>query len=477
MKFRRQSLERLFPGVTPEGLTQATLSDKAGGLGWRRVMDVALPAHLGGLIAVRPRIRAMIQSCAAAGLLDAVNLERRLDSMIASSKAAYLQSLDEVEAIRAEEFFGRADTAAQESWDHLVNGATGNAPALPLILLDEGERTEDDDPIVRQRSRLTSSHLQRELSMLADRTKARKLADTLKQQGAWAQDTRFAELRHKEVSHKWLRHLDAKAGTVLAPDDFVINVQKRIGCRAFVGSAPCRICGTTLDAFLEHSEICCTSVATRGHYACVRAVVDGLKLADPAVTTEPRGLTSRASRPADIFTTAAVPGRSAALDVCVASPNAAAAMGDAAAAAFRRKLRRYRAEIRELGVANIAFRRLVWTADGRPHAAVTRTLRYAAGIAASRNSQGSTPGAILSRWKHEIQIAILRRRGAMARAVLPKPSSHEHWLLTGRAERDAHLGTADLLEEAEEDVEALPDDDAAFLQDDAGSESEHDADA
>ena len=43
-----------------------------------------------------------------------------------------------------------------------------------------------------------------------------------------------------------------------------------------------------------------------------------------------------ATSPAEIFTTAAVPGRSAALDVCVASSIAAAARGDAAQAAFDR---------------------------------------------------------------------------------------------------------------------------------------------
>ena len=60
--------------------------------------------------------------------------------------------------------------------------------------------------------------------------------------------------------------------------------------------------------------------ATRGHYTCVHAVVCGMKLADPGITTEPRRLTASQSRPADIFTTAAVPGRSAALDVCVSPP-------------------------------------------------------------------------------------------------------------------------------------------------------------
>ena len=147
-----------------------------------------------------------------------------------------------------------------------------------------------------------------------------------------------------------------------------------------------------------------------------------------------RGLADAQLRPADILTTAAVPGRGAALDVCVASPNAAAALGDAAAAAFRRKLRKYRRIIPQLARAGIAVRPLVWTSEGRPHPAVTRTLRYAAGIAATRGGSQSSAGALLGRWRHELQIAIQRRRAAMTRAVLPRRSRREEWLLTGRTE-------------------------------------------
>ena len=66
-----------------------------------------------------------------------------------------------------------------------------------------------------------------------------------------------------------------------------------------------------------------------------------MKLAVPGIS----GLTASQSRPASISTNAAVPGRSAALDVCVASSIAAAARGDAAQAAFNRKLSHYRNEI------------------------------------------------------------------------------------------------------------------------------------
>ena len=82
--------------------------------------------------------------------------------------------------------------------------------------------------------------------------------------------------------------------------------------------------------------------------------------ADPGITTE---------------RTAAVPGRSAALEVCVASPNAAAARGDAAQAVVDRKLSNFRNEIPDSRNQGIHKRPLVWTADRRPHPAVTRTER------------------------------------------------------------------------------------------------------
>ena len=91
------------------------------------------------------------------------------------------------------------------------------------------------------------------------------------------------------------------------------------------------MCGSILHSQLERGGTCSTAKATRGHYACVHVVVGGLKLADPGITTEPRGLEKTQSRPPDFFFTV-VPGRSAALDVCVASSNAAA-RGDAAKAA------------------------------------------------------------------------------------------------------------------------------------------------
>ena len=72
----------------------------------------------------------------------------------------------------------------------------------------------------------------------------------------------------------------------------------------------------------------------------------------------------------------------------MASPNAAASRGDAARAAFERKFHHYRHEIRELLAHGILCRPLVWTADGRPHIAVARTLQCAAdGFSADGNME------------------------------------------------------------------------------------------
>ena len=84
------------------------------------------------------------------------------------------------------------------------------------------------------------------------------------------------------------------------------------------------------------------------------------------------------------------------------------------------------------------YRPQVWTADGRPQPAVTRTLQYAANIASSRNGQHQSAKSLRRRWKHEIQIALLQRRAAMARAVLPNPSARVEWLFAGIIDRALH---------------------------------------
>ena len=103
--------------------------------------------------------------------------------------------------------------------------------------------------------------------------------------------------------------------------------------------------------------------------------------------------------------------------VCGMLPNEAKTRGNAAQEPFVRKFSHCRRQIPDLRVQGLVYRPLVWTADGRLHPAITRTLQYAVGIAACRNGQRMSAKSLQHRWKHEIQTA-LRRRGAMTRGVL-----------------------------------------------------------
>ena len=55
-------------------------------------------------------------------------------------------------------------------------------------------------------------------------------------------------------------------------------------------------------------------------------------------------------------------------------------------------------------------------------------------IASRRQGGAEMTHGMLARWKHEISVAIMRRRAAMARSTLPKPTTRERWMLSGVAE-------------------------------------------
>ena len=192
-----------------------------------------------------------------------------------------------------------------------------------------------------RKSRLSAPQLQAQLSRLTDRTRLRRLKDALLSKSAWQQVARIEDLCQDQVSHKWLYHLDACAGSGLSPRDCSTNVQKRLGNRLWVGGDQCRCCGSFLDPQLEHAETCSTAEATRAHYACVHAVVCGRHWQTQALPRNPGDSQLRAP------------------DACEASSIAAAVRGDAAQAAFDRNLTHYRNELGELRMQNIHYRPLV----------------------------------------------------------------------------------------------------------------------
>ena len=126
------------------------------------------------------------------------------------------------------------------------------------------------------------------------------------------------------------------------------------------------------------------------------------EMADLGITTEPRELTASQSRPAEILTTAAVPRRSAALDVCVASTIAAAAQGDAAQGAFDRKLTHYRNEIGPISTHRFQSERAAFVGEVTSQMEARNPNRSPApeghGTRSSAKSIGK--GSMALRWYH-----------------------------------------------------------------------------
>ena len=104
---------------------------------------------------------------------------------------------------------------------------------------------------------------------------------------------------------------------------------------------------------------------------------------------------------------------------------------DAAQAPLDRKLSNYRTEIPDLRNQGNSLSTPCPDGGRASSPAVTRPLQCAADIASSRNDQQMSAKSLQRRWKNEIQIALLHRRAAVTRAVLPNPSARAERLLAG----------------------------------------------
>ena len=79
---------------------------------------------------------------------------------------------------------------------------------------------------------------------------------------------------------------------------------------------------------------------------------------------------------------------------------------------------------------------MIWSAEGRPHPAAIRVMesvlrRVRRGAAAA--------AAYRERWRHEVAVAIQRRKAAMMRAVLPQKTLRQQWVAEGGGRPEAPL--------------------------------------
>ena len=137
-----------------------------------------------------PNVVSMVQTTAAARLLDAAPLLQRLEKWLKDAEAAFLAELDEVERVKAEDYLRKASAAAQTYWEE---GQGEPAPAAtnppradstyvghdehaPTHVREGANQTEEAD------ADAGGGHLQKELCKLQDCTRLRRLEDTLRMQ-------------------------------------------------------------------------------------------------------------------------------------------------------------------------------------------------------------------------------------------------------------------------------------------------------
>ena len=140
-----------------------------------------------------------------------------------------------------------------------------------------------------------------------------------------------------------------------------------------------------------------------------------------------------------MLTSAALPGRLAALDVGVACPDAAGAGVDACESMRCAKLRRYAGHLGELEREGVAYTPVTWSCYGRPRVDSERVVSALAAAAARR--QGfADGGALLQRARGALGVQIRRRAACMVHSFLPRLSGEEAVQLVGQARAGAAPG-------------------------------------
>ena len=209
-KIEKRSLERFFPGFTVDSSKEATLSTSQSGSGDKRTRDVARPAHLGALAAAKTPNLDMIR--------DATKPNSCWSSLcwrgwtLPPSWTLLMNQRDPLPGSTCE----KQPKQQTNRGIQRHSSPTVTNPAVPDIEQGGSSSQDGDDsePTLEKSSRCTTGRL-------------RRFKHTLHTKSAWQQGPRTEDLCHTHVSHKWLYHPDACAGSAFTPHDNITNVQKK----------------------------------------------------------------------------------------------------------------------------------------------------------------------------------------------------------------------------------------------------------
>ena len=257
----------------------------------------------------------------------------RLNTLIETASTAFPDTLDDSEKLTAWLYLQKAARAADEARQPKCAGSQWPNSHEP----NECRHRTTSDPTSQHEDDGTDSHLpQLEKDGSAHHSFKHSCRGCPRSVATSGEDLNIQ--RPTNVSHDGLYHLDECAGQCLCTAR--LHHQCAKGQREpHTGGNLSSVWSILGPPSLSTQK---SAALLKPPVASTRAFMSSSGDADPGVTTEPRGLRETQSIPADLFTTTAVSGRSAALDVCGASSNPASARGDAAQKAFERNTSHYR---------------------------------------------------------------------------------------------------------------------------------------
>ena len=413
-----------------EALTQASLGVKEGGLGVRMASHTLAPAALASRIQARPLVHHLFRQLRDLDLAPA-DLEDAFDAPARAAEEQLRRLLSPSGAARLDLLLREATATSRSATAALLAGRASpqvserkprEAPGMCLVQQAGREDPEWD---------CEHGGLQHNLCALVDAERADALATSLRAQERWADVRRLRCLRDPNNNHDWLWSLNPVYGAIVPPADFGLAVRIRIGAHLVDDAFVCPRCSTEVVGRTASHALCCAAPeGTHGHYDARDQLLLSVHLADPSATPEaPEIIASHpALRPADIFTTAAIPGGLAALDVGIASPDAAGAGDDCVESMWRKKRGTYAPHFDEMRAFGVTYVPMVISCYGRWHPESAVTLERIC-VQASRRLGLADHLPLLRKARATAGVAIWRRAAAMARACLPRLRPEEMALI------------------------------------------------
>ena len=304
----RRSLARCLGGELDDlSAAQCAVGVSEGGLGVRRAAATALPAFVASRVESRWLVDLLAQGVSETGV-GPEGMLAAYDASTEEAQLAFEASLPAAAATRARDLAQQAAEARGTPEAALAGARRRRESALAGddLVLPAGAEDAEFEP----------ASLQAALCAIQDELAVARLLEQLDAPALLDRRRRLLELRDPSVSHEWLWRVSRAHGPVVPRSDFQVAVRLRVGAVCTSPAAICARCGAALGATGSHALCCALPEATRGHYDVRDEVLRLGHLADPTAATEALGLipTAPTLRPADILTSAALPGRLAALD-------------------------------------------------------------------------------------------------------------------------------------------------------------------